>query len=865
MKKRWMPFAALILTLCLLLSSCSASGLLQPALFRTIGDSVSGFFGNAKNLLSGNKPLFLEHTLRYDLITDGSCNDRIAALADTIRIKTGVDITKEADSLPQKLRIGLNYKDDITASNFFVGFSGEDFIITARNDIMLNAAIDYFEHTYVTGSKANLDRGALFLPEELAYYAPLHEIVNTEGEALFSIVYPEGADPRAFTAIGSLRDAIKRITGVNLNLNSDFLGGLGDPETPEILIGMTARTESQSLVDDLTQDSYYLGVTGNKIVINATNGYTLQKAVDRFVELFITDEHAAASTETRTLSLPSTLSYYHTEDMLLLSDNQKSEYALIYDSALESETVAAINEILAMFQWMTGAQILAYSDEERPEGENAKEILVGNTNRAVSALVGAGMKADDWSISVADDDLIVVAGGTNPMRFALQSLRYTLYSLANQQNTTTEGNHTMPLVVVPGDLKLSGEHTPDVPSVTGRITVGENAYMMYRENAVLSTFNDYLKLLKDCGYSVHVAAKKAGAVHSATYYNGAEILNITFAETDNMLRVVTDPTRESALHPTRAIPYRGRTDVEPLFIQMGGIYVTKDCGMSYVVRLCDGTFLIVDGGWDNTSIASDLMATLQQYNVLEGDPVVSWIFTHGHYDHTGAFVKFTDTYHDDIDLRSVMYTFPNQAQTMIHGGSTVNRVQNNFRNMIAEYRDNTTIYKLRTGQELQFPGCEIEMLFTFEDYTQPKQLTYFNDSSIVFRLTLSKNGEDAQTLMMLGDCSESTAPILVARYGSYLKSDAVQVAHHGYAGGTDALYNAIEAAVVFWPAPLDHPTTGVARFSNKNWSKVTRRMLSQEYAKVLYVSGLGTVVLDLTQLKDSTIVGIGMVAADAGI
>ena len=357
-------------------------------------------------------------------------------------------------------------------------------------------------------------------------------------------------------------------------------------------------------------------------------------------------------------------------------------------------------------------------------------------------------------------------------------------------------------------------------------------------------------------------------MYSATYYSDDEILNITFTDADSVLRVAVDPRSESELHPLTETPHNGKSGVEPLFIQLGGmstLYRSMDCGMSYVLRLTDGTFIVVDGGGGDDVIAEKLLSTLKRENKLSGKPVIAcWIFTHAHSDHVGAFRTFTNEHADEVTLQSVLYSFPTEEQSYIHGGSGVVAVQRTFRNYLAEY-GRPTVYQARTGQKLQFTNCEIEMLFTYEDYTQPKYLTYFNDSSIVFRATLS-DGVNEQTMMMLGDCSEASAPILVARYGDYLQSDAVQVAHHGYAGGTADLYDAIAAPIVFWPCPLYDPKDGVdvdKRFNNPKWSKVTRVMLGQDYAEILYVAGYGDVTLTLEELVGRMIKGIGCTAESA--
>ena len=41
--------------------------------------------------------------------------------------------------------------------------------------------------------------------------------------------------------------------------------------------------------------------------------------------------------------------------------------------------------------------------------------------------------------------------------------------------------------------------------------------------------------------------------------------------------------------------------------------------------------------------------------------------------------------------------------------------------------------------------------------------------------------------------------MVLAKFGAYLKSDIVQVSHHGYVGATVELYNEIDAPIALWP------------------------------------------------------------------
>ena len=835
-----------------------------PALFTVVGDTVSGFFNTSSNLLRGNLPVVVDGELLYRPTFGTDCTTDAQAMLDRLCEKTEMEkLTVSSDPNTPKLHIDLGLKEGLTASEYYIGLSDKDLIITANNLPVLIEAIRYFERTYITGAEANAGNGFLYLPKGMAYTSPTLDVIDENGEPNYVICYPENADAADISAISVLRDAIKKKSGVALPLQSDFIAE-DDVDSREILIGLTNRTESIAATADLGYDSYALIITESKIVITAKNTFMLRKGIEAFTALFVSGEDAAISYDPTYLRLPTSLQYSETCATLLFSNNYRTDYTLIYPAGMHEDAIEHIRTFQQKVMRLTGASLPAYADTERPaytlSGGN-REILIGNTNR-----YPATAQSSSWSITASGTDIRVQTGNDNHVRFALESLYLLLAECAKEQNAVNDKEYapTYPLIYLDTSLHLQGSNAPDVPSFTGIVDVGEGAYMLYRDDCTAADFSAYQALLTSMGYALHTSST-AGTVRAATYYNEAEVINVTFTNTDNVLRVVVDPLEESALQPLTPVSYSSRSDIQPLFIQLGGagsMYKKADCGMGYVVCLRDGTFLVVDGGFRNEEIAEKLWNTLDNNNQLSGKPVIScWIFTHGHMDHIGAFKTFTGEYADKVELKSVLYSFPTTEQTLLHGGSEVAREQENFRQYIGEYAGNPTVYKARTGQKLQFAGCEIEMLFTLEDYVWPKELTYFNDSSLVFGLTLS-DGTTAQRLMMLGDCSVPSANILVARYGSYLQSDAVQVAHHGYDGGTAALYDAIRAAVVFWPCPLKAPN-GNLRFDNPKWSKVTREMLGQDYAQVLYVAGDGDVTLKLSDIKDQTMVGIARTAESA--
>ena len=72
--------------------------------------------------------------------------------------------------------------------------------------------------------------------------------------------------------------------------------------------------------------------------------------------------------------------------------------------------------------------------------------------------------------------------------------------------------------------------------------------------------------------------------------------------------------------------------------------------------------------------------------------------------------------------------------------------------------------------------------------------------------------------MCLGDASTTASARMVKTYGDYLKSDMVQIAHHGYEGGTSSLYSNIGATVNIWPVGRGALYT-VAKLIEKDYNK----------------------------------------------
>jgi hypothetical protein len=214
-------------------------------------------------------------------------------------------------------------------------------------------------------------------------------------------------------------------------------------------------------------------------------------------------------------------------------------------------------------------------------------------------------------------------------------------------------------------------------------------------------------------------------------------------------------------------------------------------GMCYVYRLCDGSFIIVDSAFYREECADAIYETLYR---LAPDPdkivIAAWFLTHAHGDHIGGFQAFAEKYADLVQLERVIYNYP-AVKDFLDCDVTTNHIKNTQK-ACAHYEE-LEVIEAHPGQKFYIRDAEIEMLFTWELLVD--KVDYFNDTSLVFSIKLGD-----ELIMQLGDCGPETAQVILYLYGKYLKSDIVQVAHHGYQGASALLYRRIDADVALWPS-----------------------------------------------------------------
>lgn len=208
--------------------------------------------------------------------------------------------------------------------------------------------------------------------------------------------------------------------------------------------------------------------------------------------------------------------------------------------------------------------------------------------------------------------------------------------------------------------------------------------------------------------------------------------------------------------------------------------------LSMVLQDKQGNVVVIDGGWDID--AEHLTDVIQQ----KGGRVAAWYITHPHSDHVGALVQILNNPDNKITIDHVYYNLADQ--------SWYEKVEPSRANLVTQLRDALAtlpadrLHVVKKGDEIKTG------LITAKVLNDPYLLdvTSVNNSSVAYKFFLNN-----VSVLVLGDMGPEAGEILLAQTSTAdLKSDIVQMSHHGQYGVNRNVYEAIAPKIALWPCPL---------------------------------------------------------------
>lgn len=399
------------------------------------------------------------------------------------------------------------------------------------------------------------------------------------------------------------------------------------------------------------------------------------------------------------------------------------------------------------------------------------------------------------------------------------------------------------------------QYDPLLNGVSVDDQLGGGMMAVYTDVTGNSCMDGYGAALADAGYTLYAQNDLNGNLFS-TWVSGEQIVTLSYLESREEFSILLEPMRDlpgleqDNIYENKNIPCK--------VILAPTSHTGRENGICLIFQLCDGSYIIVDGGhgigfypgekqgYEETydDNAEEIYQILYEHAPDKDNIVIAaWFFSHPHWDHIGAIGPFADLYGDTVKVEQFVLNHPNQKtiQQMWDNSDAnllyVTKMQNAFAKFTSP-----KIIEAHAGQVFYIRNAVIQVLCTWELQTQYKRayesVDKMNSASLILDISICD-----ERLIMLGDSGAGSTYYLNKLYGSWLKADMLTVAHHGYQGANPALYNNIDADIVLWPINREDVTELLGNEINKPLAN----------ADAIWVTGKSITVIPLPYTDDEDV------------
>ena len=208
--------------------------------------------------------------------------------------------------------------------------------------------------------------------------------------------------------------------------------------------------------------------------------------------------------------------------------------------------------------------------------------------------------------------------------------------------------------------------------------------------------------------------------------------------------------------------------------------------LSIVIKSPHGKLIVVDGGWE--ADAEKLSSLILQ----QGGKVDAWLITHPHEDHVGALCAILNDTSRKIKIEKIYCSLATPdwyRQVSPTGAGIADQLLSAFTKLPV----GTVTNNIGRGTEINIDDVNIRVLNNRGVYTY----NGVNNSSMVYKIRVS-----GQSILILGDLAYDGGKDLIKTCtAAELKSDIVQMAHHGQQGIDQDAYALIAPTTCLWPTP----------------------------------------------------------------
>lgn len=665
----------------------------------------------------------------------------------------------------------------------------------------------------------------------------------------YTLVYPksntkEGTIGTTFkTTMADFVATINTLTGLTLRASSENTTR-STAADPEILVGLTSRSESVEAYESIKGHGYTIQVINNKIVIVGTTNLLTLQAVQYFEQNYLSAEGGTSAK----ISLNESAKIQNME-MVTIADKEDCYFSFVYSKDLDTDPdneygivdgtgrdyaydllLDIENDIIKLTDLDKKAVTGKQKTDETTDSGN--ELIVGLTTRPASTACRAELGGGEYGFFIRDGKIVLSSWSDKGMMVLGTAFRDYL---KESQYTDKDGNYA---IVMPAELSFvdyaNDNWVTDFTKPEGvelyRTEDGVDDSLIYvymGEGVNATAYNDYVATLKSEGYAVVTENTVEESIFTFLYnkkenttlyvaYNAfkhADLEGANFPFEEPTIRIVSAPGDALYIPDTKLTTPRRVTKVTDSSLTAVAL-PAGSVGTGYVLQLEDGRFIVMDGGGTTKgtevtnlyNILLDLYKKTWNREPSKDHPIeiAAWLLSHGHGDHTSVFWEFSKTYGKKnwIQLDYVVGNYP-ASSYVYNTGEAGAPFSDNFKRISEMYTNPFTYLRVHTGQKIYFGNVELEILFTPEDML-PHKIVTLNDSSVIVRFSIQSteggaNAGDPHTFMWTGDAYRYGGMWVSAIFGEYIDSDMVAISHHGGPGVENLFYDLITPELVWFP------------------------------------------------------------------
>ena len=464
------------------------------------------------------------------------------------------------------------------------------------------------------------------------------------------------------------------------------------------------------------------------------------------------------------------------------------------------------------------------------------EILVGTTNHAEASELYSKLSYNDFRAELVNKKYVLAFHDMNTANNALEKFRTLLtQNFKNGELILDESwnySHSENEILEAIPVYEGGDFTDVYEGAYGMQTVqisstDENEY------------NAYLTKLATEGYSLYTD-NSIGDNLFATFQSDKYVVTTMYLDAISEVRITMEYAGTYDLPALEAENVYTDAGIEATITQIG-LEESNDAqnGMSYIIKLADGSFMIFDGG---RAPGTDQFVEI--IRSLADDPdnitVAAWVITHAHSDHIGMLYSLliNTKYIDMFNIEQIIWSQVSDAQLANMGSGSLDYIDNRFSKLT-----DTRIVIAHPGQVFYIRNATYTVFSTIE-MVEPIVLANLNDTCVVGRLEI-----DGRSLFFPGDSHPTETEMLNSVYKDLMKSDVVQVVHHGYQGGNSEFYAYVDPLTVLWPlGEKNYYTAESPNTPMKDWAYSAWLFTEDSNVQTIYVAGSEVITLTIKDL-----------------